>query len=415
MSKQIDESNLISREEVKNILRITDDRSLSYKKNFKIVVNDKGHFFDRREITEQLGTDFTEPFLDTKEASKYMEMSEEDFLDKVVTKKLVPFYSFADNKKGSKRLFKRSELDFLKEEPQVIYLHSNTSLIDVMRTHNWMKELMLFCMKEENNVIHLTLREKETLTELLNGNSIEGLAKKFNLPRERVRMIFEKAKRRINMNLYRNFKEIISKHQELTDRNIALEVTLKTLEARMPPKESDMSQDDFAVHKLLKTNINDLDLSVRAVNGLRNAEIMTLADLVRYKKEDLLKLRHCGEKTLREIEETVYSRGLKFGMDTLRYKVPTTEEEKEVRIRKLLGTNIMEWDFTVRALNCMKGAGIEIIADIVSRSKKDYSTLRNFGKKSIREITQQVDSHGLWFGMDIERYGFKKKKVRYND
>jgi hypothetical protein len=412
MEKQIDESNLLSREEVKKILRITDDRTLSYHKNFKLVVNDRGHFFDRREITLKLGTDFTEPFLDMKEASAYMEMTEDDFLDKVVVKKLVPFYSIADNKKGSKRLFKRSELNFLKEAPYRVYLDSNSSLIDVMRTHQWMKELLLFCMKEENDLIHLTFREKEVIVGFLDGNSFEKLAEKFDLTRDRVRMIFEKAKRRINMNLFRNFKNMVSTHKELVERNIILEVTFKTLEAKMPPVNSGMDEYEFSVHNLLKTNINDLDLTVRALHGLRGAEIVTLADLVRYKKEDLLRFRGFGAKCLSEIEELVKEKGLQFGMDIHKYRVPTTKEEREIRIRKLLGTNIMEWDFTVRALNCLKSAGIEIVADIVSMEQKDYRTLRNFGGKSIREISHLVDKNGLWFGMDVEKYGFKKSKVK---
>jgi DNA-directed RNA polymerase alpha subunit len=142
---------------------------------------------------------------------------------------------------------------------------------------------------------------------------------------------------------------------------------------------------------------------------------VTLADLVRYKKEDLLRFRGFGAKCLSEIEELVKEKGLQFGMDIHKYRVPTTEEEKEIRIRKLLGANIMEWDFTVRALNCLKSADFEIVADIVSMEQKDYRTLRNFGGKSIREISHLVDKNGLWFGMDIEKYGFKKKRVRRND
>lgn len=411
MKKQIDESNLLSREEAKKILRITDDRTLSYHKNFKLIVNDKGHFFDRREITEQLGTDFTEPFLDMKEASAHMEMTEADFLDKVVVKKLIPFYSISDKKKGSKRLFKRSELNFLKEEPYKIYLNSNSSLIDVMRTHTWMKDLLLFCMNNENKLLDfLSIREKEIVMEFLNGNSFEGIAGKFGLNRERVRKIFEKTKRRINMNLFRNFKNMVSTHKELTERNIILEVTLKTLEAKIPLTNSEMDEYEFAVHNILKTNIDDLDLSVRARNGLKNAQIETLADLVKYNKMDLLRFRNFGAKSLSEIEELVKEKGLQFGMDILHKYSADHNEEKEIRMRKLLGTNIMEWDFTVRALNCLKSAGAEIVADIVSWDEKHYSILRNFGKKSFREIKKLVDKNGLWFGMDVEKYGFKKKR-----
>ena len=75
------------------------------------------------------------------------------------------------------------------------------------------------------------------------------------------------------------------------------------------------------MRKLLKTNLTDLDLSVRAFNCLRAAEIKTLGDLVSYDVADLLKFRNFGKKSLTELEDLVRDKNLNFGMDVAKYKL----------------------------------------------------------------------------------------------
>ena len=75
------------------------------------------------------------------------------------------------------------------------------------------------------------------------------------------------------------------------------------------------------MRQLLKTKLVDLDLSVRALNCLKAAEVETLGDLVKYNKTDLLKFRNFGKKSLTELSELLTSMGLNFGMDTSRYKL----------------------------------------------------------------------------------------------
>ncbi len=84
--------------------------------------------------------------------------------------------------------------------------------------------------------------------------------------------------------------------------------------------------DEHILHmrKLLKTSLEDLDLSVRAYNCLKAAKINTLAELVRYDTHELLKFRNFGRKSLVEIEELLQDKGLTFGMDLGKYKL---EEE----------------------------------------------------------------------------------------
>jgi DNA-directed RNA polymerase subunit alpha len=75
------------------------------------------------------------------------------------------------------------------------------------------------------------------------------------------------------------------------------------------------------MRQLLKTKLTDLDLSVRALNCLKAAEVETLGDLVTYTKADLMKFRNFGKKSLTELDELVETKGLTFGMDLSKYKL----------------------------------------------------------------------------------------------
>ena len=91
------------------------------------------------------------------------------------------------------------------------------------------------------------------------------------------------------------------------------------------PDEKTVSEefDETSLHtrQLLKTKLVDMDLSVRALNCLKAAEVETLGELVAFNKADLLKFRNFGKKSLTELEELVRSRGLEFGMNVSKYKL----------------------------------------------------------------------------------------------
>ena len=83
--------------------------------------------------------------------------------------------------------------------------------------------------------------------------------------------------------------------------------------------------DESSLHtrQLLKTRLIELNLSVRALNCLKAAEIDTLGALVQYQKNDLLKFRNFGKKSLDEIDLLIKTKGLGFGMDVSKYKLDT--------------------------------------------------------------------------------------------
>jgi DNA-directed RNA polymerase subunit alpha len=90
-------------------------------------------------------------------------------------------------------------------------------------------------------------------------------------------------------------------------------------EERMVDEEFD--EDMLHMRQLLKSRLVDLDLSVRALNCLKAAEIETLGDLVQFQKNDMLKFRNFGKKSLTELEELVEIKGLSFGMNVVKYKL----------------------------------------------------------------------------------------------
>jgi len=86
--------------------------------------------------------------------------------------------------------------------------------------------------------------------------------------------------------------------------------------------DNDMVDEEFLhMRKLLKTSLQDLDLSVRAYNCLKSAEIRTLGDLARLEIADMMKFRNFGKKSLTELEQLVSEKGLHFGMDIIKYKL----------------------------------------------------------------------------------------------
>ncbi len=83
----------------------------------------------------------------------------------------------------------------------------------------------------------------------------------------------------------------------------------------------DMDDEIMRVRQILKTKLVDMDLSVRALNCLKSAELETLGDLVSIHKGDLLKFRNFGKKSISELEDLVNSKGLEFGMNVAKYKL----------------------------------------------------------------------------------------------
>ena len=94
-----------------------------------------------------------------------------------------------------------------------------------------------------------------------------------------------------------------------------------TLDSEEKAVTEEFDENSLHIRQLLKTKLVDMDLSVRALNCLKAADVESLGDLVTFNKNDLLKFRNFGKKSLTELEELVKSKGLEFGMNISKYKL----------------------------------------------------------------------------------------------
>ena len=112
---------------------------------------------------------------------------------------------------------------------------------------------------------------------------------------------------------------ILIQHLSLLSEELIVDVE------SLAPKRPAFDEDMLRMRQLLQTQIFTLKLSIRAMNCLRSAGVETLGDLVQHKKQDLLRFRNFGKKSMTEIEEFLESLNLDFGMDVSKYQVENRE------------------------------------------------------------------------------------------
>lgn len=98
----------------------------------------------------------------------------------------------------------------------------------------------------------------------------------------------------------------------------------------------------------------------------------------------------------------------KITLDTEEKATSEEFDETSLHMRQLLKTKLVDMDLSVRALNCLKAADVETLADLVSLNKHDLLKFRNFGKKSLTELEDLIKSKNLSFGMNLSKYKLDK-------
>ena len=84
-------------------------------------------------------------------------------------------------------------------------------------------------------------------------------------------------------------------------------------------------------------------------------------------------------------------------------------DEESLHMRQLLKMKLIDLDLSVRALNCLKAAEVDTLGDLVMYNRSDLMKFRNFGKKSLTELDELVDTKGVHFGMDLSKYKLDKE------
>jgi DNA-directed RNA polymerase subunit alpha len=115
-----------------------------------------------------------------------------------------------------------------------------------------------------------------------------------------------------------NSKEAVTMSGKILKEHIEKFIT-EDIEEPFIQEEKEVDAEKQRIKKLLKTNIEDLNLSVRSFNCLKSANIDTIAELVEHEEDDLLKFRNFGKKSLKELVDVIEDKDLHFGMDTSNY------------------------------------------------------------------------------------------------
>ncbi|MBI1806774.1 MAG: DNA-directed RNA polymerase subunit alpha [Ignavibacteria bacterium] len=95
---------------------------------------------------------------------------------------------------------------------------------------------------------------------------------------------------------------------------------------------------------------------------------------------------------------------LSFDIETEAHEEALEKDSEFARIRKILQMNVDELELSVRSHNCLRAANIKTIADLVRRDEPELLKFRNFGRKSLAELSEIIEQFGLSFGMDVDKY-----------
>jgi DNA-directed RNA polymerase subunit alpha len=169
--------------------------------------------------------------------------------------------------------------------------------------------------------------------------------------------------------------------------------------------DEDQERRDDKRNKLLRTPINDFELSVRSRNCLAKMNIRTLGDLVKKTEAELLSYKNFGETSLAEIKEILKNKGLHLGMtsDELMSRdlgeaveaAPATEEQPDPNSPDPSRRPITELDLSVRSRRIVDLLKIRTIGDLSGRTEAELLACPNFGQTSLNEIKTKLDELGL--------------------
>jgi DNA-directed RNA polymerase subunit alpha len=95
---------------------------------------------------------------------------------------------------------------------------------------------------------------------------------------------------------------------------------------------------------------------------------------------------------------------INFDAEPEEEKVENEKDAEAERIKKILLTSVDDLELSVRSHNCLKAANIKNLSDLVRKDESEMLKFRNFGRKSLAELIEIVDTHGLEFGMDVDKY-----------
>lgn len=162
----------------------------------------------------------------------------------------------------------------------------------------------------------LSEREKDIVWRVLGGGkSFAEIGATYDISKERVKQIFQKALRRAQYALMvfaEGSKELNKEIERVRQENISLQLTIERLKSGVPIEDFDRSGYTPLQIRILTTPVKDLEFSIRLKNCLRTAEIFTLSELLGVTTSDLLRFRNFGKRSLMELREYMNKIGIQW-------------------------------------------------------------------------------------------------------
>jgi RNA polymerase alpha subunit/sigma-70-like protein len=163
---------------------------------------------------------------------------------------------------------------------------------------------------------------------------------------------------------------------------------------------------------LLLTKMKSFDLSVRTHNCMKREGLVYVKDLVQLREEDLYNIPNMGKKSIQELQWFLNKHGLSLGMDMSycdfyapqeveEIKVINKDEEIESYVERGLLKHVELLSLSVRSLNCLRELKVKYIGDLVIKSERELIDTPNFGRKSLIEIKDALNSMGLSLELEL--------------
>jgi hypothetical protein len=160
---------------------------------------------------------------------------------------------------------------------------------------------------------------------------------------------------------------------------------------------------------LLLKKVDELELSVRTANCLRNDDIFYIGDLVEKSEAEMLRMPNFGRRSLNEIKEILSQMDLHLGMEVPNWP-PENLEALSARMQRLL-QRVDELELSVRTANCLRNENIFYIGELAQKSEGEMLRTPNFGRKSLNEIKEILSQMDLHLGMEITGWSLKPTEV----
>lgn len=310
-------ARLITRNEAAQLLDVTPQTISNWVEKGILI----GHYVDRQLVIDRLTI---EKYFDT--------LSEVGFMEKRISAA-----------KRDLQFVENELMTNLKDTRSAVHL-----LGDGVPAH-FLIEIFESIIEASGNDV-LKEREKVILTKLIEGNSPEYIGDEYGLTRSRIMQIASHAVRKLAC--VKTFSELRKENKQLIFDNANFQTVIQAFQNRInelehinnitsaPVSEYDYLLGDKGGHftDLMNTKVIDMKITVRSLNCLKAADVDTLYDLVKCKKTDLMKFRNFGKKSLKELEDLLYSLHLHFGMDV--DAIIAADSEKIMWERKMKAINL---------------------------------------------------------------------------